>query len=157
MNPTTNGNYWIYNPTPLKENPESLGQLVEYYLCKVYNLKNCINKLSIRKNFPINYLNNIYPGLEHYIRTVIKPILDSKGMDIKKWSASGGSPVDFILENNETLSVKSNQNIKCKNKFDRSLSAPQKIGQPTVRSIYPNFEKYAGIDMSSYKRFKNGK
>lgn len=58
--------------------------------------------------------------------------------------AEGQNPIDFVLEDNLTLSVKTNQSLLGK-------AAPQNIGQPTSNTYFKHFSKYITELPDDYK------
>ena len=65
----------------------------------------------------------------------IRQIFKTSGIPApKRHVAEGQNPVDFILENGQTLSVKTNQH-------NIGRAAPQNIGQPTPRTYFEYIQK----------------
>ncbi len=60
-----------------------------------------------------------------------------------KHIAEGQNPVDFLLDGDKTLSVKTNQK-------DIGRAAPQKVGQPTHVTYYEYFKDIIGVDEQTY-------
>lgn len=66
----------------------------------------------------------------------IKKIFDREGIPVPiEHIAEGQNPIDFILEGNRTLSVKTNQE-------ELGKVAPQIIGQPTAETYFSYLERY---------------
>ena len=110
----------------MPNNNESIGIATEVAIAKTYNV-DMNPKYALRAETGIcdfllsgDYIRKIFE-MEH-IPAPIKHI------------AEGQNPIDFILENNKTLSVKSNQNQLGK-------AAPQHIGQPTNQTYFNFIEK----------------
>lgn len=59
--------------------------------------------------------------------------------------AEGQNPVDFMLAEDKTLSVKTNQK-------DIGRAAPQKVGQPTHTTYYEYFKDIIDVDEQTYFR-----
>lgn len=62
--------------------------------------------------------------------------------------AEGQNPVDFILEGDKTLSVKTNQ-------VNYGKIAPQQLGQPTSRTYFTIMSNELGEDLSVYVKSDN--
>ncbi len=102
-------------------NNESIGIATEVAIAKTYNV-------------PIspNYELRAEPGITNFLLEgdYIRKIFERENIPFPiKHIAEGQNPVDFVLENNKTLSVKSNQNQIGK-------AAPQNIGQPTNQTYF---------------------
>ncbi len=102
-------------------NNESIGIATEVAIAKTYNVQ--INP---------NYELRAESGISDFLLEgdYIRKIFEKENIPVPiKHIAEGQNPVDFILENNKTLSVKSNQNQIGK-------AAPQNIGQPTNQTYF---------------------
>ena len=98
-------------------NNETIGQSCEAVICNIYNITCHINK--DRRSSIIE-------------RRITKQILDQnilKELPCKVKSSVGykNGSIDFILENNQTLSLKTL-------KYKKGKICPQKVGQPTLKS-----------------------
>ena len=102
-------------------NNESIGIATEVAIAKTYNVP--INP---------NYELRAEPGISDFLLEgdYIRKIFERENIPLPvRHIAEGQNPVDFVLENNKTLSVKSNQNQIGK-------AAPQNIGQPTNQTYF---------------------
>lgn len=107
-------------------NNESIGIAAEVAIAKTYGV-------------PINptYELRAEPGIAEFLLEgdYIRKIFARENIPSPtKHIAEGQNPIDFILENDKTLSVKSNQKQIVK-------AAPQKIGQPTDRTYFAFLEE----------------
>lgn len=76
------------------------------------------------------------------ISGIVEDIFDRSNIPLPaEHIAENQNPVDFILENNETLSVKSNQQRL-------GLVAPQVIGQPTSETYFAFLQDEFGFDIN---------
>jgi len=103
-------------------NNETVGISAEVAICEVYNIK-------------YNFLYK--ERAEQEIVDIFKLSLINKFEELKiaspiKHIAEGQNPVDFILSDGKTLSVKTNQKQMGK-------VAPQKVGQPTSQTHFIHF------------------
>lgn len=106
-------------------NNESIGIAAEVAIAKTYNVK--INP---------EYELRAEPGISEFLLSgdYIRKIFEKENLPVPvQHIAEGQNPVDFILANNKTLSVKSNQNQIGK-------AAPQNIGQPTNQTYFTFIE-----------------
>ncbi len=118
---------------------EKIGISAEIAIADAYNVK--VNE---------DYRNR---GIETIANTLTAPFL--KAMQENNIPlpvahvAENGNPVDFQLEGNQTLSVKTNMR-------DRSEVAPQRLGQPSAAVFWREFPELlpAGLDVSklTYER-----
>lgn len=105
----------------MPNNNESIGIAAEVAIAKTYNVQ--INP---------NYELRAEVGICDFLLKgdYIRKIFEREHIPVPiKHIAEGQSAVDFILESNKTLSVKSNQNQIGK-------AAPQNIGQPTNQTYF---------------------
>ncbi len=108
-------------------------------------------EVAIARTFGVDISNEYIKRAD--IKTVnilekhVKNIFETYNIpDPIKHIAEGQNPVDFKLNNEKTLSVKTNQNKLGK-------SAPQKVGQPTKKTYYDYFKDFIQISEEEY--FKN--
>lgn len=119
-------------------NNESIGIATEVAIAKTYNVQ--INP---------NYELRAEPGISDFLLEgdYIRKIFEKENIPLPvRHIAEGQNPVDFVLENNKTLSVKSNQNQIGK-------AAPQNIGQPTNQTYFNFIEAQniiPGFKLSNY-------
>lgn len=119
-------------------NNESIGIAVEVAIAKTYGVP--INP---------NYELRAEPGIADFLleEDYIRKIFEKENIPFPvKHIAEGQNPIDFILEDNKTLSVKSNQNKIGK-------AAPQNIGQPTNQTYFNFIETQnviPGFKLSNY-------
>lgn len=113
-------------------NNEEIGISAEIAIANTFNVS--INEA---------YLHRANMSVINYFKKInIADIFEKEGIPIPiKHIAEGQNPVDFILMNHKSLSVKTNQD-------DIGKAAPQIIGQPTSKTyfnylkenVYPNFD-----------------
>ena len=104
-----------------KDNNESIGMTCEYLLCKVNGIENNIeHRISTRQ----------IDQLEYLIKSIPLPL--------KKWIGGENKSIDFICQDDSTLSVKST--LSKNNKV-----CPQKIGQPTRKKFIETFGQFGNI------------
>ena len=114
-----------------KTTNETLGMTCEKILCDIYQLE-------YQPNMSLRSSERIY---NKYYNT-IKDFLDKEHIRLIKFIGSQNNHIDFILENNKTLSLKTTYNIN--NKI-----CPQNIGQTTRKK----FDLYFNINCSDdYQR-----
>lgn len=124
-------------------NNESIGIATEVAIAKTYNVQ--INP---------NYELRAEPGISNFLLNgdYIRKIFEKENIPLPvRHIAEGQNPVDFVLENNKTLSVKSNQNQIGK-------AAPQNIGQPTNQTYFNFIETHnviPGFKLENYLSEKN--
>lgn len=112
-------------------------------------------EVAIAKSFNI-YINPLYESRAD--NKVVKLFIKNKCLiDIFdkekipkpiKHIAEGQNPIDFILEDNKSLSVKTNQK-------ELGKVAPQNIGQPTAETYFEYYKKYfKGFDLTKMLKEK---
>lgn len=124
-------------------NNESIGIAVEVAIAKTFNVD--INPAYVLRAEP-EILDFLLDG--KYIKDIFE--IENLPTPISH-IAEGQNPVDFILSNNKTLSVKTNQN-------SIGRAAPQHIGQPTCRSYFNYIETnniISGFNLHNYLESKN--
>ncbi|MBR1891056.1 MAG: hypothetical protein IJ811_01005 [Clostridia bacterium] len=110
-------------------NNESIGIAAEVAIAKTFNVK--INP---------DYELRAEPGISEFLlgENYIKKIFEKEKIPTPvSHIAERQNPIDFILDDNKTLSVKTNQNQIGK-------AAPQHIGQPTNQTYF-NFIESQGV------------
>lgn len=108
-----------------KPNNESFGISCEYALCQIYNLD---NNLHNRVN------HNIIDNLSKVLKDFKVEFKKKYKLSCKEFIGSKNNHIDFICDNNQTLSVKSNIN-------NNNLCCPQNIGQCTFKSFINKIQK----------------
>ena len=109
-------------------NNEQIGISVEIAIADIFNI-------------PISdqYRNRGVQDITDTIKPIIADIFDINNIPLPIERVAGNqNPIDFILQNNKTLSVKTN-----KQKLGKA--APQKIGQASSNTWYAILEKRLGI------------
>ena len=102
-------------------------------------------EVAIANTFDV-YVNPDYscradPKIAEYIQSGVSEAFDRFGIPIPvKHCAERQNPVDFLLYNGQTLSVKSNKEKKGK-------AAPQVIGQPTSETYFKIINETMGFDI----------
>ena len=100
-------------------NNETIGQSAEYSLCKYANIVCNINSKRVNKNIVDIIYKKLQDEDDNILEQLPSTIYESCGY-------KNGS-IDFKLENNETLSLKTL-------KYKDGKVCPQKVGQPTLKS-----------------------
>jgi len=133
FDPNTN-NYSIlkYSPKHIINTNETIGQSAEAAVCSVFNISCQIDISRIN----LNIKNKIILKLEPIKNNFKHQIISSEGYKNGK--------VDFILEENKTLSLKTL-------KYNDGKICPQKIGQPTLKS----WDKYWKKDWDGKLEFNS--
>ncbi len=117
-------------------NNETYGISAEVAFCDVYNIQ--VNQ-KYRERANENIVNNIINVVKTFKQ-------ENKDFIVNKHIAEKQNVHDFIVNNTETLSLKS---IK---KSNSQPVAPQIVGQPTPKTYYKYFYKFIPLDENSYNQ-----
>lgn len=116
-------------------NNETLGQSVEKILCDLNNINS--SRLSHRSN-PY-YEKLLIPVMEKVLLELPKFVRHS-GLDSGQRGGQSKSSYDFLLENNKTLSVKSNKS------YTKAKVCPSEVGQSSWKVLNIHFKEILNIN-----------
>lgn len=113
----------------VKLSNETLGMSAEAAICEIFNL---IQPESFRTRTSLALIRDMKPYLKKIFHNIPKPIMHTGSMQGPRGNKSKCS-YDFLLENNKTLSLKTNTgNMVC----------PPEVGQPGTQTLKLYFNQY---------------
>jgi hypothetical protein len=113
----------------VKETTETLGMSAESAICKVFNLKR-----------PESFATRVSPSLERELMPVVRNAFRSMPRAIKHTGSEAGArgenskcSYDFVLEGNQTMSLKTNKG---------KMVCPPEVGQPGAETCMHYFKEF---------------
>lgn len=118
--------------TGFTDTNETFGQTIEYILCDLANIPADVSEARISREI----------ARDPAIREMLQTAMAALPARLARHSAANQNEVDFVLENGNTLSVKTTINNQTK-------ICPQVIGQMTVRRFLERFGYLANFSLAA--------
>ena len=123
----------------IKENNETLGISAEGVVCNLFNLE---EPESFKTRTSMKLEKELFPVIKDAFENMPKPIMHSGSKPGERGGQSKCS-YDFILEGNQTLSLKTNKG---------KMVCPPEVGQPGSKTCLLYFKKFIEKDINEVNR-----
>ena len=124
-----------------KNTNETFGITAEKVVCNLFNID---VPREYKDRYSVSLSNEIFPVIKEAFESLPKAI-KSTGTEKGIRGENSKSPHDFILEDGQTLSLKTNTG---------KMVCPSEVGQPSAATCYLYFQKYIDGDEVTEESFK---